>query len=136
MRSLAYRGPEVQQPTCRKPDIDAADAKGVPVAPRDFSHRLVYALLAVALIAGSYARIAHLDRKLFWQDEAFAALMISGHNVAQLEALYDGRRRAFSPSSRGWRRTIRSTRRSSMFSTACRSTRSGVRPRVIARSRF
>jgi len=55
-------------------------------APR----RLV--LLVVGLLGlGLYFRFAHLDRKLYWNDEAFTVLWISGHSGADLgQTLRDG----------------------------------------------
>jgi uncharacterized membrane protein len=44
-----------------------------------------------AVVVGVFARLDGLDRKLFWQDEAFSMLRITGHDRADLDALFDGR---------------------------------------------
>jgi uncharacterized membrane protein len=43
-----------------------------------------------AIAVGIVARVEGLDRKLFWQDEAFSMLRITGHVDADLYALFDG----------------------------------------------
>ena len=49
---------------------------------------LILALAAVA--AGFVFRFAYLDRKLFWQDEAYSALRIGGYADRDVRALFDG----------------------------------------------
>jgi len=49
----------------------------------------IIALLAVAI--GIVARLDSLGHKLFWQDEAYAMLRITGHEQADLDRLFDGR---------------------------------------------
>ncbi len=52
---------------------------------------LVFGLALLALAAGIAGRAAHLDRKLFWQDESATALRVSGHGYADLYPLFDGK---------------------------------------------
>jgi uncharacterized membrane protein len=49
---------------------------------------LVYAIVAIALVIGIYARVTHIDTKLFFQDEAFTALRVSGHSERAYRAEY------------------------------------------------
>jgi uncharacterized membrane protein len=49
---------------------------------------VVYAIVALALVIGSYARLTHIDTKLFFQDEAFTALRVSGHSERAYRAQY------------------------------------------------
>jgi len=51
-------------------------------------HAIVYALVVIALIVGTYARVTHIDTKLFFQDEAFTALRVSGHSERAYRAEY------------------------------------------------
>ena len=45
-----------------------------------------FAIVVACLLAlGVYFRVAHLDRKVYWHDEAFTSLWISGHSSADLE---------------------------------------------------
>ncbi|MBC5811498.1 MAG: glycosyltransferase family 39 protein, partial [Candidatus Eremiobacteraeota bacterium] len=53
--------------------------------------RVVVICSLVAIAFGMLARLSHLDTKLFWQDEAIAALRIGGHTVAEYQTLFDGR---------------------------------------------
>ncbi len=54
----------------------------------------IIALFAVAI--GIVARLDSLGHKLFWQDEAYAMLRITGHEQADLDRLFDGRTHAAS----------------------------------------
>jgi uncharacterized membrane protein len=47
--------------------------------------------MTIALLAGLTFRILHVDRLVFWGDEAFTALRISGHAFADFTGLFDGR---------------------------------------------
>jgi uncharacterized membrane protein len=60
------------------------------VVSRTSARGLVLALALFAVIAGSAARIDGLNRKLFWQDEAFSMLRITGHVESDLYGLFDG----------------------------------------------
>ncbi len=51
----------------------------------------VVAVALVAVISGGVFRGTHLGAKLFWQDEAISALRITGHSVAEFDALFDNR---------------------------------------------
>jgi uncharacterized membrane protein len=42
-------------------------------------------LLAAALGLGVYFRLAHLERKAYWNDEVWTSLWISGHGLAEME---------------------------------------------------
>jgi len=53
--------------------------------------RLLLVLILFAVAVGVVARIAHLDRKLFWQDESITALQVSGHALAEFRREFDGR---------------------------------------------
>jgi uncharacterized membrane protein len=52
---------------------------------------LVLALALFAVIAGTVARLDGLNRKLFWQDETFSMMRISGHVERDLYGIFDGR---------------------------------------------
>jgi len=52
---------------------------------------IIVAVALTAVVAGGVLRFASLDTKLFWQDEAISALRITGHTVAELNALFDNR---------------------------------------------
>ena len=52
---------------------------------------LVLALALFAVIAGTVARLVGLNRKLFWQDETFSMMRISGHVERDLYGIFDGR---------------------------------------------
>jgi uncharacterized membrane protein len=54
----------------------------------------IIALFAVAI--GIVARLDSLGHKLFWQDEAYAMLRVTGHEQADLDRLFDGRTHAAS----------------------------------------
>jgi uncharacterized membrane protein len=51
----------------------------------------VPAIALLALIAGLWARVHDLERKVFWPDEAFTALRVSGHSLSELRGLFDDR---------------------------------------------
>ena len=55
------------------------------------SDAVVVALAALAIVVGSYTRIAHLGRELIFQDESDTALYVSGHDRATYFASFDGR---------------------------------------------
>ncbi|HEY7087776.1 MAG TPA: glycosyltransferase family 39 protein [Tepidisphaeraceae bacterium] len=74
---------------------------------------LVVALFAV--VAGVYFRVARLDRRLFWYDECFTALKLSGHRFyVATDALLDGRVKSIAEArqyqhlnpDRGWLETL------------------------------
>jgi uncharacterized membrane protein len=48
-----------------------------------------WVVIVAALGAGVFFRFDHLDRKLFWQDEAFTALRVSGHLERHYRNLFD-----------------------------------------------
>ena len=52
----------------------------------------IIALFAVAI--GIVARLDSLGHKLFWQDEAYAMLRVTGHDQGDLDRLFDGRTHA------------------------------------------
>ena len=52
---------------------------------------VVLAIALAAIAAGVIFRFSSLDTKLFWQDEAISALRITGHTVADLNALFNNR---------------------------------------------
>ncbi len=52
---------------------------------------LVFALALVAIATGVAGRMTGLDHKIFWQDEAFSMLRITGHDEPDLYGLFDGR---------------------------------------------
>jgi uncharacterized membrane protein len=49
---------------------------------------VVYAIVTIAIVIGIYARVTHVDTKLFFQDEAFTALRVSGHSERAYRAAY------------------------------------------------
>jgi uncharacterized membrane protein len=51
-------------------------------------HAIVSVLVALAIVVGAYARVTHVDTKLFFQDEAFTALRVSGHSERAYRARY------------------------------------------------
>ncbi len=53
--------------------------------------RLVALALLAVVIAGGALRFTHLDRQIFWDDEVWTALRITGNGDDALEKLYDGR---------------------------------------------
>jgi len=55
------------------------------------SDAVVVALAALAIVVGSYTRIAHLGRELIFQDESDTALYVSGHDRTTYFASFDGR---------------------------------------------
>lgn len=53
--------------------------------------RIFLLVSLAALCAGLYYRFHALDRKLFWQDEAYTALRVTGHTERDYRRLFDGR---------------------------------------------
>lgn len=53
--------------------------------------RLVTVLSLAAIALGVFFRFHNLDRKLFWQDEAYTALRVSGHFERHYRRIFDGR---------------------------------------------
>jgi uncharacterized membrane protein len=53
--------------------------------------RVLLTLVLVSVAIGVYARAAHLDRKLFFQDESVTAVRVSGHRFDAIYGLYDGK---------------------------------------------
>jgi uncharacterized membrane protein len=51
----------------------------------------VLTIALFAVIAGAVARIDGVNRKLFWQDEAFSMMRVTGHVERDLYGLFDGR---------------------------------------------
>ena len=48
-------------------------------------------LMAMVLALGIFFRCTHLDQKVYWRDEAFTALRVSGFTVADVrQQLFDG----------------------------------------------
>lgn len=48
-------------------------------------------LIVVLLVLGVFFRLANLDLKIYWEDEAFTSLRISGHTEAELiQQIFDG----------------------------------------------
>jgi uncharacterized membrane protein len=78
----------------------------------------VFCVALVAIVAGAFARVADLDHKLFWQDEAFSMLRITGHDETSLYGIFDGRLHAANDllalerldPKRGFRTTLASLR--------------------------
>lgn len=64
------------------------------VVSRTDARGLVLAIALFAVIVGTVARIDGLRRELFWQDEAFSMLRITGHVESDLYGLFDGTVRA------------------------------------------
>ena len=52
---------------------------------------LLAAVLAAALLFGTWFRVSGLDRKILWYDEAATYLTLTGHTKGDVQALYDGR---------------------------------------------
>ncbi|MGA9382223.1 MAG: glycosyltransferase family 39 protein, partial [Phormidium sp.] len=49
-------------------------------------------LIIVLLVIGIFFRFVNLEKKIYWPDETFTSLRISGHTVQEaVEKLYDGR---------------------------------------------
>jgi len=61
------------------------------VVSRTSARGLVLALALFAVIVGTAARIDGLNRNLFWEDEAFSMLRITGHVESDLYGLFDGK---------------------------------------------
>ena len=57
---------------------------------------VVFCIAAFAVVVGIAARLDDLDHRLFWQDEAFSMLRITGHEQPDLDRLFDGRTHAAS----------------------------------------
>jgi uncharacterized membrane protein len=53
--------------------------------------RWQYVLLGLALLCGVLLRFSHLDTKIFWGDEVYTAMRVSGYTQGDLAALYDGK---------------------------------------------
>lgn len=75
---------------------------------------LTLALIAL-LLAGSFFRFHNLDRKIYWNDEVWTSLWLSGHRGSELiERLFDGRELTVEnlqqfqrlDAERGWTATI------------------------------
>jgi uncharacterized membrane protein len=49
----------------------------------------VAAIALLSLLIGVWARVQHLERKVFWPDEVFTALRVSGHSLAGFRRLFD-----------------------------------------------
>jgi uncharacterized membrane protein len=60
------------------------------VTRRDTLQRAIAALAIVAVALGIYTRLSDLDHQLFWIDEAYSMLRISGHTDRAYDALFDG----------------------------------------------
>jgi uncharacterized membrane protein len=60
------------------------------VTRRDNLPRAIATLAVVAVALGIFARFSDLDHKLFWFDEAYSMLRISGHTDRGYYALFDG----------------------------------------------
>jgi uncharacterized membrane protein len=58
------------------------------------SRAIAFCVACFAVVVGIAGRIDGLDHKLFWQDEAFSMLRITGHDEAQLYGSFDGRVRS------------------------------------------
>jgi len=63
----------------------------VPVSARYSVQRAALAIAVLAIAIGIFARFDRLDRKLFFQDEAFSLLRLSGHTLGDYEKLFDGK---------------------------------------------
>ncbi|MBC5821468.1 MAG: glycosyltransferase family 39 protein [Candidatus Eremiobacteraeota bacterium] len=50
-----------------------------------------WAIAAVAILLGIFFRFASLGAPLFWQDEAYTALRVTGHTDAAYRRVFDGR---------------------------------------------
>jgi uncharacterized membrane protein len=69
------------------------------------------------LVVGLFFRFYNLDKKVYWNDEVWTSLWLSGHHAAEMtEQVFDGRELTIHDlqryqrisSDRGWRRTITS----------------------------
>jgi uncharacterized membrane protein len=47
--------------------------------------------IIVILFFGIYFRFANLDKKVYWVDEVYTSLWLSGHSTAEIAEIYDGR---------------------------------------------
>jgi uncharacterized membrane protein len=55
-----------------------------------FPKLLIYIILLV-LGVGIFFRFVNLDKKIYWGDEAFTSLWISGHHLSVIETIYNGK---------------------------------------------
>jgi len=55
------------------------------------SRRWLWVLVAVAIVVGIALRCEHAERRLFWGDETWTALRVSGHTYVELRAAFDDR---------------------------------------------
>lgn len=57
--------------------------------PTSNGRNAVAAIALLSLLVGIWARVQHLERKVFWPDEVFTALRVSGHSLAGFRRLFD-----------------------------------------------
>ncbi|HET7814816.1 MAG TPA: glycosyltransferase family 39 protein, partial [Candidatus Baltobacteraceae bacterium] len=54
------------------------------------SARWFWALVIVAILCGTGFRIVHAESRLFWGDEGYTALRVSGHSIAEFRSIFNG----------------------------------------------
>jgi uncharacterized membrane protein len=55
------------------------------------SQRVVRFAIVAILTLGILLRFTHINHKVYWTDEVFTALQVSGHSFAEVEQILDGR---------------------------------------------
>jgi uncharacterized membrane protein len=83
---------ERSSPTAARPRVDREDL--APPRPRNRrpGFQPLGALLVIALAAGICFRVTNLERKVYWGDEVWTSLWLSGHARAEvLREVFDGR---------------------------------------------
>ncbi len=55
------------------------------------SARWFWLVVGLAVVLGAFFRVEHIDRRLFWSDESWTALRVSGHTYIEVRHLFDGR---------------------------------------------
>jgi len=53
--------------------------------------RFFWCIVGASLVAGIFFRTDHIRHRLFWEDESFAALYVSGYRGADFSRMFDGR---------------------------------------------
>jgi uncharacterized membrane protein len=51
----------------------------------------LWSILAIALVLGAVFRVVHVEHRMFWADESWTALRVSGHTYIELREIFDGR---------------------------------------------
>ncbi|MGB6985792.1 MAG: glycosyltransferase family 39 protein [Candidatus Aquilonibacter sp.] len=55
------------------------------------SSRWFWLVVGLAVVLGTFFRVEHIERRLFWTDESWTALRVSGHTYVEVRHLFDGR---------------------------------------------